>query len=166
MMHDDSGGQLRAVRGDAPRAAWRKRAAHFDAFDVDDEPCSARRRAIARAAEVRRTEPTSAQVPALHARPASFTTRYTLASRDARARGSARASKPRGRVCNSRDLSDTTERRASVRGVPLARLGHVLRHTQRPSRAADVSINEASHERLQLWRRNVIFKLPPPQPAQ
>jgi hypothetical protein len=42
-----SGGQLRAVRGDAPRAAWVERAAHRDDFDADDEPCSARRRAIA-----------------------------------------------------------------------------------------------------------------------
>jgi len=42
-----AGGQLRAVRGDAPRAAWVERAAHADDFDDDDEPRSARRRATA-----------------------------------------------------------------------------------------------------------------------
>jgi hypothetical protein len=56
-----SGGQLRAVRGDAPRAAWEERAAHADDFDDDDEPCSARRRAIAqggsRAAAMNRVRP-------------------------------------------------------------------------------------------------------------
>jgi hypothetical protein len=52
--HRPRAGRLRAVLGQARRAALAEHAAHRDDFDVDDEPGSARRRAHTQGSAPRR----------------------------------------------------------------------------------------------------------------